>query len=265
MTLRLRNLSARYRKDAWTLGPVSLAADTNRLLGIIGPNGSGKSTLFRVLVGELSPRQGRALMGDTDLLALSCRERARRLAYLEQNPGVAFDYRVREVVELANFARRPGDADRVEWALDQVGMNFAADRSVHELSGGQRRRVYLARALAQQPRLLLLDEPSTGLDLTFTWKLPEILRTARRRFGELTVLWALHDLEQASRVCDRLVLLEDGRVHSGPAPAPDVLTARSLRAVYGVRADVRPDPATGGVRITPANRRNRVKLQSLSR
>jgi iron complex transport system ATP-binding protein len=263
MNLIVDELSARYGENGWELGPLSVEIPDGTVTGLVGPNGAGKSSLFKTLVGDIPPRKGTARVGGDDLLSLPYRERARRLAYLEQSPGMAFNFRVREVVRMAQYADSDPDPDSIEWALQQVGLDDCADRDIHALSGGQRRRVFLARALAQEPQVLLLDEPTSSLDVKFTWQLSEILSRARRRFDNLTVLWAQHDLEQASRVSDQMILMDEGRIHAGPDRPNRVLTRKNLQDVYDVQADVRPDPEKGGVRIVPAQGRNRRKFHSL--
>lgn len=263
MTVEVRDLTARYHGSDWQLGPLSFEAPDNTTLGLVGPNGAGKSTLFRSFIGDVEVTGGSVAHGGDELFSMDEDARARRLAYLEQNPTVAFNFSVREVVRMAEYAHAESRPNRVEWCLGRVGMAEYADRTIHELSGGQKRRVFLARALAQAPDVLLLDEPSSNLDVKFTWDLSSILRDARRRFDGLTVLWAQHDLEQASRVCDQLVLFEDGERYAGPDRPLEVLSRRNLAEVYDVDAQVRPDSEKGGVRIVPASRRNAENLQSM--
>lgn len=262
MTLRVENLRAEYNENGWSLGPVNFAFPSNQTLGIIGPNGAGKTTLFKALVGDLSVESGNVILDEKDLLSCPVQERARYQALLVQNPGFAFNYTVGDVVSMAGYAREKLNPDLVAWTLEQFDIGELKNRQIHQLSGGQKQRVYLARALAQKPRLLLLDEPTNSLDMKYSWELGRILERARRRFGILTVLWAQHDLEQASRGSDQVLLLNEGKVHSGPEDARKVFTASTLKDVYDVEASVLPDHEQGGVRIRPSNQRSFERLKS---
>jgi iron complex transport system ATP-binding protein len=208
--------------------------------------------------------EGEVHFRNQELLSLPPRNRAQILSYLEQTPGMAFDFNVQDVVSMAGYARSGTDTETVEWALEQVGLSDRNRAPVQTLSEGQRQRAFLARALAQRPRLLLLDEPTAGVDLKFSWKLPDILDAARDRFGGMTVLWAMHDLETASRVTDRVMLMHQGELVEGPARSREVITESNLKNVYDVDATVRTDPERGGVRITPASSRNQLQQRHVS-
>lgn len=263
MKVKAGDLRVQYRNDGWSLGPLSFDVPKNTTMGLVGPNGAGKSTFFRALIGDVPVTGGTLEVAGQDLLAMNDGQRARRLSYMGQNPSMAFNFSVREVVRMAEYAHAESRPERVNWCLERVGMADYAERTINDLSGGQRRRVYLARALAQAPDVLLLDEPSSNLDVKFTWELAGVLGDARRRFDGMTVLWAQHDLEQASRVCDQLVLFRNGKRYAGPDRPLEVLTSRNLNEVYDIDANVRPDSEKGGVRIVPASRRNTQNLQSL--
>lgn len=224
---------------------VSLTIEPGETFGLVGPNGSGKSTLLRLLAG-LAPRpRGRVQLDDRPLTALSRREVAQRIAFVEQIADTAEALSVRDVVELgrtpwlsalAPFS--PRDAAIVDEALQAVGMGRMAAQAWATLSGGERQRVQIARALAQRPRLLILDEPTNHLDIHHQLAL---LRLVGRL--PVTVVLALHDLNQAMG-CDRLGVMEGGRMVACGPPS-EVLTPERLTAIFRVRATALRDPADG--------------------
>lgn len=228
------------------LGGASFRAPAGALTGLIGPNGAGKSTLLAALLG-LVASTGDAIFAGHDLRTLSRRERARRLAYVEQSAGTEERLSVEEVVSLgripfeAAWQARPDPDDRalVAAALADVGMAAFASRRYSTLSGGEQQRVQVARALAQQPRLLLLDEPTSHLDIRAQLHLLNLLRD--KAGTGMTVFVALHDLNLAARFCQHLVVLKDGRVVAEGTPGT-VLTPATLLDVYGVKARVLADP-----------------------
>ncbi|ROR93994.1 iron complex transport system ATP-binding protein [Salana multivorans] len=224
------------------LDGVHLAAPGG-VTAVVGPNGSGKSSLLRAVVGALPGARGAWELDGADLRALSARDRARRLALVEQDATAEGEHRVLDVVLLGRTPHRPrwgGDsADDVALALaclDRAGAAHLASRDLATLSGGERQRVHLARALAQQPRLLLLDEPTNHLDVAAQLELLDLVRRIADDDGVAAVV-VLHDLTSALRWCDHAVVLDAGRVVAAGRPS-DVLTPRLLAAVWGVRAEI---------------------------
>ncbi|MEE1787612.1 ABC transporter ATP-binding protein [Streptomyces sp. SP17BM10] len=225
---------------------VHLVAEEGEIAGLVGPNGSGKSSLLRTVYRHLRPSAGRILLAGRELDTISPAESARHVAALPQERGGDFELTVREVVAMGRTPyKRPFAADDAEDhrivadALGRVGMTEAAGRRFAQLSGGERQRVLLARALAQQPDVLVLDEPTNHLDVRHQVELLALLREQRR-----TTLVALHDLNAAASVCDRLHVLHRGALVASGAPR-DVLTADLLAEVFGVRAAVVQHPLTG--------------------
>ncbi|MFH5822456.1 ABC transporter ATP-binding protein [Georgenia sp. AZ-5] len=221
------------------LDGVDAAVPAGAVSAVVGPNGSGKSTLLRLLVGALSPDAGAVLLSGTDLGRLSRRERARRLALVEQDSPAEVAHEVLDVVLLGRTPHRRWGADAPEdlavarRALARAGAGALEGRSFATLSGGERQRVHLARALAQEPGVLLLDEPTNHLDVAAQL---DLLGLTRELAAEgVTVLAALHDLNHALRYCDHVLVLDRGRVVAAGHPH-DVLTAELVGAVYGVRA-----------------------------
>jgi iron complex transport system ATP-binding protein len=232
------------------LDGVDLAATPGTVTGLIGPNGAGKSTLLRAILGLVPLSGGTVAFDGTDLLAMPRRTRARFVAFVEQSGGTDARLTASEVVLLGRIPFQtvwqatpsPADTAEAEAALAAVEMAGFADRLYQTLSGGEQQRIQIARALAQQPRLLLLDEPTSHLDVHAQLTTLDLLR--RRAQAGATVLLALHDLNLAAGFCDSLVVLHGGKqVASGP---PDqVLTPALLRSVYDIDATVLRHPATG--------------------
>jgi iron complex transport system ATP-binding protein len=212
------------------------------MVGLLGPNGSGKTTFVKLLSGVLRPGQGRILLGGRDLVAWGRRAIARRIAVVPQEMQMPFAFTVEQMVALGRtpfvrLFRTPGSRDReiVRAAMQSAEVEALAGRIFHELSGGERQRVLLAMALAQQPRLLLLDEPTSHLDIKYQIEVLELVCRLNRETG-MTVVAAMHDLNLAARYFPRLLLFQRGIVADG-GPA-EVLEPRLLQSVYGIAVQV---------------------------
>ncbi|WP_329279213.1 ABC transporter ATP-binding protein [Streptomyces sp. NBC_00691] len=228
------------------LRSVDLTVRPGETVGLIGPNGSGKTTLLRCVYGTLTPTAGRALLDGDDLHAMGPKARARRVATVPQDGTLEFELTVGELVALGRSPHKRfwegdtgADRERAEDALARVGLADLADRPYPTLSGGERQRALVARALVQDPALLVLDEPTNHLDIRHQLDVLALVRTLGT-----TNLLALHDLNLAGAYCDRIYVLERGRLVTGGKPA-EVLTPALLDAVYGVDAEVIPHPRTG--------------------
>lgn len=224
--------------------------------GIIGPNGAGKTSLLNLLSGARKPQRGGVFLLGKDLARLAARARARHLAVVPQESHVLFPFSVLEVVLMGRFPHlgilgmeSTDDERQALRCLAEVGMDDAAGRPLHALSSGERQRVFLARALAQEPRILLLDEPTTFLDLKHRLRIYEILSGLHRERG-LTILTISHDLNLAGRYCRRLWLLKDGAVLARGSPE-EVLTQERIREAYGADVEVARDPRSGAPFIIP--------------
>lgn len=245
-----------YATGSTALDRVSLTIETGRILAIVGPNGAGKSTLLRVLAGLLRPSRGEVVVDDRPLASIPGRERARLIAFLAQENACAFPYTVREVVLMGRVPHvgrfqfeSETDLAAAEKAIGEVGLGALADRRVDALSTGERQRVFLAMALAQEPSALLLDEPTVYLDVRHQVEAFRLLRSLARDRG-LAVAVVTHDLGLASRFADEVALLAGGRLAARGAPA-EVMRAEVLSACYGTAISVVPLEG-GGVAVVPA-------------
>jgi iron complex transport system ATP-binding protein len=239
--LQLESLTFGYSNQPLFV-ETSLALAPGEMVGLLGPNGAGKTSLLRLASGALRPQRGRVLLDGRALRALSRREIARRIAVVPQEFSTPFAFTVKELVGLGrtpylSFFGTESTADRqaVQQALEITGTAALAGRVFNELSGGEKQRVALALALAQQPDLLLLDEPTTHLDLKYQITMLELVQHLNRERG-LTVFASMHDLNLAARYFPRLVLFQRGIVADGPPV--EVLQSRLLSRVYEVPVEV---------------------------
>lgn len=256
MLLEARDL--RYRHSAGApeaVGAVSLRVSPGEVVGVIGPNAAGKSTLARLCCGLLAAQHGEVLLSGAPLHKLSRRERARRVAFLPQNPPSDLTFTAREVALMGRAPHLglwslegPRDLALAAAALAEADVSSLADRPVAQLSGGERQRVFLARAFAQEAALLVLDEPTAGLDLAHQVLLVEALRRRARSGGG--ALLVLHDLALAGAACDRLLLLLRGRVQA-EGSAEEVLRPETLSQAYGTQVEVVAHPGSGQPLVAP--------------
>lgn len=228
----------------------SLQCAPGSFVGLIGPNGSGKSSLLRCIYRVLEPDAGRISLDDDDVWQLNARQAAQRMAVVLQESGGEYDFSVREMVLMGRAPHKrlldrdsAADIRLVDVALEQVGMAAFAARSFLTLSGGEKQRVLVARALAQQTRFLVLDEPTNHLDIRYQIDVLELVRGLR-----ITTIAAMHDLNLAALYCDRLYVLKAGTIVASGTPE-QVLTPRLIDEVYGVRAEVAPHPLTGRLHV----------------
>jgi len=245
MDLRLDAIALRLGEKAVLRG-ASFELSPGEVVGLLGPNGAGKTTLLRVATGVLAPDAGEVLLGGQPLAGLSRRARARTIAVVPQQVEVPFPFRAGELVLMGRAPHQRGfsfesreDIAHALSAMDRLGIASLADRPIFELSGGERQLVVLARAFAQQSELLLLDEPTSFLDLRHRVLVLRAVREFAAAGGGALVV--SHDLGLASRICDRLVLLADGRVVAQGAAA-EVLRPDILAAAYGIETDVLSAP-----------------------
>jgi iron complex transport system ATP-binding protein len=231
---------------------------SGEFVGLVGPNGAGKSTLLRAVTGGADVHVGDITSAAVSILRMPDRERARLVGVVPQSTTALFAFTARAFVEMGRHPHLgrlaslgPDDHAVVDEAMERTDTARLADERVDELSGGDLQRLTLAQALAQQPRVLLLDEPTSHLDLNHALQVLDLVRSLAD--GGMAVLGVFHDLGIAARYADRISIVADGRVTT-PAPPAEALSARVISDVFGVRAVVRTDPVTGSVAVTPVLR-----------
>ena len=237
MTLAIENLAFGYRNKP--VGhDVSFTVAAGETLGLLGPNGCGKTTLFRTILGLLTPQGGRVVLEGDDITTLSRAAIARQIGYVPQAHTGYFPFAVRDIVLMGRTAHlglfaAPTERDRAiaERMLDTLGIVHLADRSYTQISGGERQLALIARALTQEPRILVMDEPTANLDFGNQVRVLERIRALSR--GGIAVILSTHDPDQAFQCCDRVVLLHQGRMIDC-APPEQAITSDSLRKLYGV-------------------------------
>jgi iron complex transport system ATP-binding protein len=238
---------------------VSVAVERGDIVGILGPNGSGKTTLLRLLAGMLQPETGTVTLRGASLASIPRSALARSIAVVPQETHLAFDYSVLEIALMGRYPHLgtfelegPRDVAIAREALAATGTAALERRRFITLSGGEKQRVVIASALAQEAEILLLDEPTASLDVGYQFDVAALLARLNRERG-LTIIVATHDLNFAAGLCGSLVMLSEGRVVAA-GPTNDTLTSLSIQALYGVVADVYPHHAAGRLTVVPLRR-----------
>jgi iron complex transport system ATP-binding protein len=257
-TLAVEGITLGYG-DRTVIDGLDLAIAPGKITAIVGSNGCGKSTLLRAMARLLRPEHGAVMLDGADVRSLATKAVARVVGLLPQSPiapeGIA-------VADLVGRGRHPHQKTLARWsardyevvadALEATGIADLADRSVDELSGGQRQRVWIAMALAQETDILLLDEPTTFLDVAHQVEVLDLLTDLSLSRGT-TIVMVLHDLNLAARYADELIAMKGGRVHAVGAP-DRIMTSELVEAVFGMANRVDADPATGKPMVTPMGR-----------
>lgn len=254
MKIEAQDLRFRYRDD-WVIRDIDVSIGGGEAVAVIGPNGSGKSTLLKILSGILTPQEGSVLLSGRDISEFSRREVSKRIALVSQDGGGNFPFSVRDVVlmgrapYLSGFAlEKKGDYERVRWAMEVTDLVGLSDRLLMELSGGERQRALIARALAQDTQLLLLDEPTAYLDIGHQVAVSGLLRRLHREYQK-TVVSVTHDINLASTFFDRVILMSDGRVFADGTP-DEVIRKDTIEEVYHTRVLVDTNPVYDRPRVT---------------
>jgi iron complex transport system ATP-binding protein len=247
------------------LDGASLRVAPGEIVGLIGPNGSGKSTIIKILSGVLSGYHGSVLLDGRDLRELDRREVARTLAVVPQEAGFSLPFTVLEIVLLGRHPHTgrlafeaASDVALARQALARCGALHLAERSIHELSSGERQRVVFARALAQEPRALLLDEPASFLDIRHQIEIYELVRSLAEH-GTASILLVVHDLNLAAEYCDRVYLLQRGRIDTSGSTT-DVFTYANLSRVFETDLYVDQNSITGKLMVVPLSGRAKAVL-----
>ena len=256
--LRAESIDLRYDRDI-VVHELSVEILQGKITTIVGANASGKSTLLRALARLLAPANGRVYLGERDIRKQRSRDVARELTLLPQSPIAPDGITVSDLVARGRYPYqsllRPWSAEdtrAVAAAMEATGVTDLAERQVNQLSGGQRQRVWVAMALAQETPLLLLDEPTTFLDLAHQIEVLDLLKELNRDTGQ-TVVLVLHDLNLASRYSDHLIAMADGRIAAEGTPH-EVITEPIVREVFGLEATIVPDPVSGTPLLIPIGR-----------
>jgi iron complex transport system ATP-binding protein len=235
--LEVQDVSFGYGRSA-VLNKVSFIVEQGEFVALMGPNGSGKTTLLKLILGSLSPWEGAVLLDGDAVLSYPPKERAKRMAYVSQDPFISFPLTVRELVSLGRYAYANGfresseDQKAIDHALGLTDSLALQARKFTALSGGEKQKVLVSRALAQSSHLLLMDEPTVHLDLYFQLRILKTLKEICRK-KDLTVIAVFHDLNLACLAADKALLLRSGEVQEF-GPVTDVVNERSIEAVFGV-------------------------------
>ena len=241
------------------LDDVSFDVDRGTIVGVLGPNGSGKTTLVRILAGMLRPDSGRVLLDGASVADLPRRELARRVALVPQETQTTFDFSVIDIVLMGRYPHlgrfeleRPADLEIARNALRATGTETLESRAFATLSGGEKQRVIIAAALAQASDILLLDEPTTALDIGYQFEIAALLKRLNADHGT-TMVVSTHDLNLAAALCERVVLIKSGGVIAH-GPTAETLTAHNIRLLYDVDADVQFHERAGHLTVVPLGR-----------
>ena len=245
-------------KDRPIVRDLSLEVGDGELVGLVGPNGSGKTTLLRLISGVLRPSMGRISVNGTNVATLRAGKRAALVSVVPQNPQLPLSFRVLDLVlmgrnphlKLLQWERRR-DLEVSTRAMELTDTEHLADRTVGTLSGGERQRAVVAMALAQEAPVMLLDEPTSNLDLAHQTGIMDLVKSVQRQRGG-GVLVAMHDLTLAAQYCDRLVMLAEGRSYAEGPPAA-VLTAENISRIYGADVFILPHPQAGTPVVLPVS------------
>ena len=254
------DIKYRYNRNrSWVLNDFSLNVEHGEIVGIIGPNGSGKTTALKIISRTLKPEHGNIKIMGRNIVLMKQKEIAKIIGVVPQGTSVAFPFTAREIVLMGRsphlgFWQMEQDSDLriADNAMALTDSLEIADRHIDELSGGERQRVIIARALSQEPKIMLLDEPTSYLDINHQVEIFDLIKRLNSE-RELTVVIVSHDLNMASEYCDRLVLMRDGQVYKDGSPK-EVITEANMREVYEVNTVVSDNIITGAPHIIPVSK-----------
>lgn len=253
--LSAKNLKVGY-EDRIIINDLSLTIDSGQIVSIIGPNGCGKSTLLKTLSRMIKPIQGQVLLKGTDLRQIKNKTISQKVCLLSQHNNAPGDLTVEQLVYYGRLphkkwyeGKKDEDQQLIDWAIEQTGLSYYKQTPISSLSGGERQRAYIAQALCQKPDILLLDEPTTYLDISYQLELMELVKEINRKFN-ITVVMVLHELNQASRYSDRLVIMKEGEIISDGTPG-EIINESVIKQVYRIECEIDQDPLSSKPRIHP--------------
>lgn len=255
MKLTVNKINFSY--DSLTaLKKVSFEIKSGEVLGIIGPNGSGKTTLLKCISGILKPKHKAVFLDETDIYSLKPKDIAKKIGVVPQNSLCKFDFTVFDIVLMGRFphldkfdSETKRDFDIVNRALELTGIQKLASRLITEISGGEHQKVIIAKALAQEPKVLLLDEPTLHLDINYQIELLELLNLLAIS-EQLIIIMVSHDLNLALRYTDKILILKEGELYQSGIPEK-VLTPKSIKNVYGINVEIIRSPVNNLLNIIP--------------
>lgn len=246
--LKIENLTVSY-KNYKVLDDINLNIERGKIYSIIGPNGSGKTTLIRAITRSIKADKGQVLLDECNIFKMKTKNIAKKMALLCQNNETMSDVTVRELVQYGRFAHKEWwkgianeDNKIVEWAIEKTGLSNFKNRKINALSGGERQRAWIAMAIAQKPEILILDEPTTYLDICHQLEILELISRLNKE-EKITIVMVIHDINHAARYSDELIVIKDKKIFKKGDPWT-VLESNVLKDVFKVEAEITQDKET---------------------
>ena len=250
-----KNLKVGYEQKI-IIEDLSIKVNKGEVVSIIGPNGCGKSTLLKTLSRMIKPISGNVYIEDKDIKAMKNKKIAQKICLLSQHNNAPMDLTVEELVYFGRIphkkwyeTKNSEDKEIVDWAIENTGLTKYKNTPIGSLSGGERQRAYIAQALCQKPDVLLLDEPTTYLDISYQLEVMELVRNINEKFN-ITIVMVLHELNQASKYSDRLIIMKKGSIVCDGCPN-EIVNEEVIKKVYNIECDIDKDPITNKPRIHP--------------
>ena len=250
-----KNLKVGYNERV-IIEDLSITVNKGEVVSIIGPNGCGKSTLLKTLSRMIKPISGNVYLEDKNIKDIKNKKISQKICLLSQHNNAPLDLTVEELVYFGRMPHKKWyetktteDKEIVDWAIENTGLTKYKNTPIGALSGGERQRAYVAQALCQKPDVLLLDEPTTYLDISYQLELMELVRTINEKFN-ITIVMVLHELNQASKYSDRLIIMKNGTIVSDGCPNKTV-NKEVIKDVYNIECDIDKDPISNKPRIHP--------------
>ena len=250
-----KNLKVGYEQKI-IIEDLSIKVNKGEVVSIIGPNGCGKSTLLKTLSRMIKPVSGNVYIEDKDIKTMKNKKIAQKICLLSQHNNAPMDLTVEELVYFGRIphkkwyeTKNSEDKEIVDWAIENTGLTKYKNTPIGSLSGGERQRAYIAQALCQKPDVLLLDEPTTYLDISYQLEVMELVRNINEKFN-ITIVMVLHELNQASKYSDRLIIMKKGSIVCDGCPN-EIVNKEVIKDVYSIECDIDKDPITNKPRIHP--------------